>query len=402
MSPQVMSLKSKLKMAGFLCFHLLLVGVVITWGAIRFQSWEQQKQLPELRLNPLSVTPQYNRPEIVSDEDLVKVLNRLQPRFRGKSPQINHVDHALRFWGIEAEFDDPLSLSGIEMRDILLDHRRFGDVWGEKTDPLLVHNQYGVRPRVQEGLATSSHEDHTLATLAEVGTPADYPVVTSEGETSVSALIEETMRSFTLNQIEYEWSAVVFALYLNTARDWMTTEGQYINFDVISERIMRQPPVKGVCYGNHRLHALVILLRVDEQTPILTDSGRAKIVKYLQGITSLLVKNQSEEGYWDKNWDGQPLDQTSEQKFNPVASRVLATGHAMEWWSLAPPEVLPPDQTLEKAGQWLVKTIQEMPESEIKASYTFLSHAGRALALWRGKFPHQIELSGPGLSTDEL
>tara|TARA_R110000850_G_scaffold32282_6_gene88564 strand:+ start:1497 stop:2699 length:1203 start_codon:yes stop_codon:yes gene_type:complete len=393
MSTQVMSLKSKLKLAGFLCFHLLLAGVVITWGAIRFQNWEQQKQLPELRLNPLSVTPQYNRPEIVSDDDLVKVLNRLRPQFRGKSPRINHVDHALRFWGIEAEFDDSRSLSGIEMRDILLDHRRFGDVWGKKTDPLLVHNQYGVRPRVQEGLATSSHEDHTLATLAEVGTPADYPVVTSEGETKLSAMIEETMRSFTLNQVEYEWSSVVFALYFNTARDWMTTEGQYINFDLISERIMRQPPVKGVCYGNHRLHALVILLRVDEQTSILTKAGREKIVKYLQEITSLLVKNQSEEGFWDKNWDGRPLDLASEKKFTPVARRVLATGHAMEWWSLAPPEVLPPDETLQKAGHWLVETIQQMPESEIQGSYTFLSHAGRALALWRGKFPFQVDLS---------
>ncbi|QDT89569.1 hypothetical protein [Gimesia algae] len=396
MSPQVMSLKSKLKLTGFLCFHLLLVGIVIAWGAIRFQSWEQQKQMPELRLVPLSVTPQYDRPEIVSNEDLVKVLNRLRPQFRGKSPRINHVDHALRFWGIEAEFDDSHSLSGIEMRDILLDHRRFGDVWGEKTDPLLVYNQYGVRPRVQEGLATSSHEDHTLATLAEVGTPADYPVVTSEGETTLATMIEETMRSFTLNQVEYEWSAVVFALYLNTPRDWMTSEGQYINFDLISERIMRQPPVKGVCYGNHRLHALVILLRVDEQTPILTEAGRKKIVKYLQGITSLLVKTQSEEGFWDKNWDGQPLDQTSEKKFAPVARRVLATGHAMEWWSLAPSEVLPPDQTLQKAGHWLVETIQQMPESEIQSSYTFLSHAGRALALWRGKFPYQINLSGQG------
>ncbi|WP_417383591.1 hypothetical protein [Gimesia sp.] len=393
MSPQVMSLKSKLKLTGFLCFHLLLIGVVITWGAMRFQSWEQQKQLPEIRLTPLSVTPQYDRPEIVSDEDLVKVLNRLRPKFRGKSPQTNHVDHALRFWGIEAEFDDPRSLSGIEMRDLLLDHRRFGDAWGEKTDPLLVHNQFGVRVRVQEGLETSSHEDHTLATLAEVGTASDYPVVTSEGETNLSAMIEEAMRSFSLNQVEYEWSAIVFALYINSARDWMTTEGQNINFDLISERIMRQPPVKGVCYGNHRLHALVILLRVDEQTPILTKAGREKIVKYLQGITSVLVKNQSEEGFWDKNWDAQPLDLESEKKFAPDSRRVLATGHAMEWWSLAPPEVLPPDETLQKAGHWLVETIQQMPESEIQSSYTFLSHAGRALALWRGKFPFQVDLS---------
>lgn len=385
--------RKKMRVAGFLCFHILLVSAAIGWGAVRYQEWQQQKELPALRLNPLKVVPLYDRPKIVSDEDLVQVLYKLRPQFRGKEPRINHVDHALRFWGIESVFEDPKCLSGVEMRDLLLDHRRFFQVWGTETKPLLVRNQYGVKPLVQQGLATSSHEDHTLATLAEVGTPADFPVVTSEGETTLAAMIQESLRSFSLNQKEYEWTTLVFALYLNSAHDWMTTEGQYVNFDLIADRIMRQQPTKGVCYGNHRLHALVMLLRVNEQTPILTKEGREKIIQYLQNITSLLVKTQSDEGFWDKNWDGTKLDLSSEKLFTPRARRVLATGHAMEWWSLAPEEVLPPDETLQKAGHWLVRTIKKMPASEIKSSYTFLSHAGRALALWRGKFPSEVDLS---------
>lgn len=387
------SLRKKLRVAGYLSFHLLLVGVAIGWGAVRYQEWEAQKKLPHLRLNPLKVEPLYDQPDIISDQDLAQVLYRLRPQFRGKEPRINHVDHALRFWGLEATFDDPKCLSGLEMRDILLDHRRFDQVWGTEAKPLLIKEQFGIRPRVQEGAATSSHEDHTLATLAEVGTPVDYPVVTSMGETTLAAMIQETLGSFSLNQLEYEWSALVFALFIDQPQDWLTTEGQRVNFDAIADRIMRQKPTKGVCYGNHRLHALVMLLRVDEQTPILTKTGREKVIRYLQNITQLLVKNQSEAGFWDKNWDGSKLELPTNKIFTPRARRVLATGHAMEWWSLAPREVLPPEETLQRAGKWLVSTIKEMPDSEIKSSYTFLSHAGRALALWRGKFPYQVELS---------
>lgn len=392
MSQAGTSIQKKLRVAGFLCFHILLVGAAIGWAAVRFQDWEQAKQLPAIRLNPLQVTPEYDRPEIISDKDLAAVLTRLQPQFRGKQPRINYVDHALRFWGIEAVFEDPKSLSGIEMREILLDHRRFGQLWGTKTKPLLYRDNNGLQARVQEGLGTSSHEDHTLATLAEVGTPADYPIVIAQGETTLAEMIQGALKSFSLNQVEYEWSSLVFALFLDSPQDWVTSEGQRINFDVITERIMRQQPTQGVCYGNHRLHALVMVLRVDEQTPILSKAGRQHVIDYLKSITDRLVKSQAAEGFWDKNWDGRELDLSTEQKFAPRARRILATGHAMEWWALAPPEVLPPDETLVKAGHWLNETIQDMPESEIRSGFTFLSHAGRALALWRGKFPAEVEL----------
>ncbi|MDB4733357.1 hypothetical protein OAF42_02825, partial [Planctomicrobium sp.] len=87
--------------------------------------------------------------------------------------------------------------------------------------------------------------------------------------------------------------------------------------------------------------------------------------------------------------DGPP----SEDKGSPlgdVADRILATGHALEWWAFAPKELLPPDETLSKAVQWTYSEIQALSDSQVKRFYTFLTHAGRALSLWRGKMPHEV------------
>lgn len=303
--------------------------------------------------------------------------------------QVNHLDHALRFWGVEAKFNDPTCYSGQELRDVLLDYRLFYKAWDKGTKPLFVKTSNGLRVRVQTGLATSSHVDHTLACLAETGTPLDYPVIIGpgeQGERTVNDLYQHAFKSFSLNQVEYEWSTLIFALYAPTNGHWFTTEGQRINFDDLAERIMRQKLTQGVCAGNHRLHTLTILLRLHEQTPLLSDGMRLKVIEHLKSVTQKLVANQDKEGAWDANWDGSKIKSDAETQ--PVRTRkILATGHALEWWAFAPQECHPPQETLVKAGQWLVSTIDGMSDSEIATSYTFLSHAGRALSLWRGKFP---------------
>jgi len=370
---------------------MLLIASGVSWATVRYRSWQSDRTMPVPRNEPLRVNPLYNDPDVVSDAQLISVLTILKPKFRHARPKINHVDHALRFWGVEAVFDDPESLSGVEMRELLLDHRQFSQAWGTKTDPFLIDESNGVRLRTQEGLATASHVDHTLAGLAEVGTPLDYPVITSKGERRLRDVLMQALDNFSLNQTEYEWSALAFALYLPPAGHFYSSEGQKITFDMIAERIMRQRLVQGVCRGNHRLHALVMLLRVDEQERILSDSGRKQIIDYLKDVTRRFVENQHTEGFFERRWpgsewDGSPKGRT-ETKTEQLVDRLLVTGHVMEWWSLAPPEVQPPREVVVKAGQWLCHTIEGLSERQVKAHYTFLSHAGRALALWRGTFP---------------
>jgi len=70
--------------------------------------------------------------------------------------------------------------------------------------------------------------------------------------------------------------------------------------------------------------------------------------------------------------------------------RIIATGHALEWWSLAPEELLPPRETVVRAVRWVVGTVDELSEEEIQANISFLSHAGRALSQWRGREPAEV------------
>ena len=63
---------------------------------------------------------------------------------------------------------------------------------------------------------------------------------------------------------------------------------------------------------------------------------------------------------------------------------------------MAPERLHPPRETIVRASQWLANTIIEMDQKSIEKNYTFLTHAARALALWRGKFAGEIEVKIPG------
>ena len=381
---------TRLRLVGVWALHALLLTAGVVWATDRWQTLQDTRQLPELRNDPIQISPLYDRPEIVSDEQLVAVLEKLKPTFRHTKPKINFVDHALRCWGVEAVFDDPDALSGVELRELLVDHRQFELAWGKSETPFLSGGPAGVRVRTRDGNATASHVDHTLACLAEVGTPLDYPIRTPTGETQMRAILTQSMRDFSLNQIEYEWSALTYALYLPPHDHFFSTEGQKVSFDLLAERIMRQRLSQGVCRGNHRLHALVVLLRVDDQYRILSPDSRQQVIGYLQDVTRRFVENQHPDGYWDSVWSGVEWDgaaRSIDSTLTPLTSRLLVTGHVLEWWALAPPEILPPDEVLVKAGQWLCRSIGDLSDSQVVRNYTFLSHAGHALSLWRHRSP---------------
>lgn len=379
---------------GWLLLHLSIATGGLLWAAVRWHDIQSIKEPPKPLRDPLVIRPMHDVPEIVGDDELRYVLWKLRPRLRAPQPKVNHVDHALRFWGVPAQFDDPHCYSGIEMRELLLDHRKFSTTWTQPgTRPLFEEYEKGIKPRMQKGDATASHVDHTLGTLAEVGTPLDYPIITADGETTVRALLDQSIYEFSVNQLEYEWSVLAYALYLPQARQWVTQEGQKMNFDRMAERLMRQQLTQGVCFGNHRLFTLTMLLRVDEQSSILSPEMRSRALGHLRMVTDRLIETQDDEGWWDRDWDGHvPTDSPGIR--NAVSRKILATGHALEWWAMAPEELLPPIDVRTRAARWIIETVTSMSDREIDLNYTFLSHAGRALALWRGKFPHEVFENG--------
>jgi hypothetical protein len=386
--------------------QLALAAGVIAWGGLRLRALNAERALPPLRARPLAVRPLYDDPGMASDAQVRRVLRRLGLPFRRRETSIGQVEHALRLWGAAAEFPDPKIMPGEKMRLLLTSNLYFQWTYVGHQPPLLIEVGPGVRVRALEGPASSPHADHTLGSLAEIGTPLDFPVTLSVWrETSFRAMVEQSLRDFSLNQAEPEWSALTYALFLPPAHRWITSdEGQEMTFDRLAGRLMREEPSEGVCSGNHRLHALVMFLRVDDQMAaagkerILSPAGRRRIVDYLRGITATFVRHQHADGFWNAKWStatpasSEPADADGDR----LSDRLIVTGHVLEWWSLAPQEIQPPRTVRVAAAQWLVRTIDRLSDAEVGQYFTFLSHVGRALAQWRGVFPSEIDLGRDG------
>jgi hypothetical protein len=383
---------SRISAALFVLCQFVFVGAILGVVIWRVGNRPHAPEIPALRASPLVVNSRYDMPEVVTVEQLQSLLPRLRPRLSGKQTKIGGMDHALRFWTAAAKFDDKKFISGEDLRRLLTDQRAFEKVYGPQERSLLVTEPGGVRIRTQEGIATTTHYDHTLAALAEVGTPLDYPVVTPQGEATFRDILEFALTDFSLNQFEYEWSIQAFALYHPSREGWLTKEGQRITYDILAQRLMRERLPRGVCFGNHRLYTLAALLQIDEQQPILSGELRAKVIDFLTQNTAKLIRNQAPAGFWSSDWaraEGTPTVE-SDATGDLDTDRILATGHTLEWWAIAPPECLPPRENIVRAAQWLVKTIESQSDSDIQNRYTYLTHAGRALCLWRKFDPAQI------------
>lgn len=384
------------KLATFVMVQLVILAAGAGWGGTRFWQLQAARALPALRPTPLVIEPRYDQPVVASDEQLARVLARLVPRNQGPRTNVNHIDHALRFWTTAAKFDEPAVFSGVQLREVLTDHREFAKLFGPETPGLMVDGPAGVRVRVQEGPRSSSHVDHTMASLAEVGTPLDFPVTTPSRQTTYRALVEQALSDFSLNQIEYEWTAMTLALLMPGTSRFISREGQEISFDRLADRIMREALPQGVCFANHRIYALVLLVRVDERERILSPEMRARVNAYLARVTQLLVATQHADGYWDGNWPRvATAGEAAEQKTSgdPKIDRFLATGHALEWWAMAPEELHPPRHVLASAGQWLVREVEKLTPQQVDEYYTYLSHVGRSLAIWRKRQPSDVPVT---------
>ena len=122
---------------------------------------------------------------------------------------------------------------------------------------------------------------------------------------------------------------------------------------------------------------------------LISTQTRADVMSFLGEMTKRAYQNQASDGSWDGNWPDTTIP-VRDPDTDETSRKVLATGHMLEWWAMAPRELHPPRETIVRAAQWLSRVIIEMEPERIERNYTFLTHAGRALALWRGGFADEL------------
>ncbi len=352
------------------------------------QPYRAVTQIP--RTTPLVITPLYDDVEVVSDEELAAVLAKIRPVFSHERTKPNFVEHALRAWSVRAKFADPRVMSGEQMKDFLTDHGKYLASWGDKVAPLLSNQTDGVDVRWGSEEGASVHHDHWLACLTEAGISLNEPVFTaSHRAQTIADVLEQALSDFRLDETEVEWSVMAFGLWISPQKEWRTRDGRHITFDMLADRLMRGDKRFGICSGTHRVYSLMVLIRLDEEFQILTPETHQRIMDHLRSVRDLITVCQFPDGHWPSNWSigADALEKPVEDE---LYKRVIATGHHLEWLAIAPQELHPPREQILKAADWLIQTTHEQTADDINGRYTFFSHVGNALALWRNTHPSEF------------
>ncbi len=351
------------------------------------------------------ITSLHDDPELISDEDLHAVLDKVLPRFSQHHIRPNYVEHALRIWEVDCKFrvpaevvidpDVPRLMQGSELTEFLTNHARFLASWSTTAEPLLIEEPEGgvaIRWGVDDSVpleirnGASVHHDHWLACLTEGGITLDHKVFTpSHSQRNINDALQQSLRDFRLDEREVEWSGLAFAMWLAPEKGWTNKEGREITFDMLCRRLMRGTHW-GVCSGTHRVFSLMAILRLDDEHHMLSPAMHAEVYHYLEGVRDQITACQFEDGHWPSNWaEGKAaLDKPVE---DVLSKKVIATGHHLEWLAIAPIELHPPRDMVRKAARWCIDTTKNMPQEQVSAQYTFFSHIGGALARWRKTRP---------------
>ncbi len=359
------------------------------------------------RHEPFVIAPRFDEPRVVTDVQLAAVLDRVKPPL--KPLKTNNMVHALRLWGLAADFHDPSFPTGLQMREYILDDRVFRQFAGGQTPPILYRDRHGLAVRSFDEATidrdtSSYHADDLLATLAEVGTPLNTPLFLRnaeghEGPTTVGDLLNDSLRRFHLDRLEYEWAAISYARYVFPQKQFKNLWGDRIHVDSIVDEAVTPALALGPCNGLHRLEALAVLYRADEQARALGPHTKWKMLAHMKRVSDLLGQAQTTEGYWTRRWpEGAAAATPAKGDADDVYDLILVTGHQLEWLALAPEEVQPPRESIVRAGQWLARTLLELDQKDIEAAYGPYTHAARALALWRNQEPYQAWLKGRTVS----
>ena len=231
------------------------------------------------------------------------------------------------------------------MLDVLLDSRA-AETSGVEPYPFLYRSDPGVSVQYEAGGCGIAHHDQYLKVMGDLGLSSETAIRLPDGSPStLGEVIRNSLANFDIGQ-ELEFTAVAYSRWLPPTRSWVDRHGDRHSFDDIAEALMKRPSDKTSCCGAHTPYALVNLLRANQQYPILDPDVARRVEAHLVDISRRLEANQDPSGAWLGRWyvSREPVpDETI------GFQAIWATGHHLEWITLAPEHLRPNRQCIERA-----------------------------------------------------
>ena len=318
--------------------------------------------------------------------ELETVLTRLLPR---RSDNLSGLVHSLHLYGPATRVESAGG-GAVRVLDLVMDGRlaasHFGGIKSVYATP------HGARFWTHEPFflgtnqaGAEAHPGQLLAALAEQGISLDQVVVLPDGrQVRVRQVFDDLLANLQLRD-EIYWDGAALALYLPPAREWRDKFGQSHSLDDLAAALMSKRLANSPCAGTHAVITLALLRRADSVTPVLSEFVRSRVDGYLDTAVEVLLSTQSAAGYWDANWMERMPGQKGQR---PLAvsegdeTRLLVTGHHLEWLLLLPADRVPAG-VLARAGQWLLKALdtQTRDPEWVREWYCPLSHAARTVCV---------------------
>lgn len=311
--------------------------------------------------------------------------------------------HALELWGTDVTFPDEVTseferkpLQPKQMLGALLTHKGFMETARVRGKALLRRSQFGIEViGVSDGSfganEAAAHFGNLVDVMATVGTPANTSSDTQDGYRGTLREIVQDDAARVVWGTELEWAASGLSRYAADNSPWDNRFGQPRSFDYIAEELMKGTIGLGSCGGAHVPYALTMLLRTHQETGILSDDVAQQIRRRLRYYSDGLTEFQAEDGSWSWEWPSAFADSVVMRRpltyQDPAASKMIVTGHMLEWMAFAPVDCRPKDAVLIRAVRFVVSNWQNFRASlrSDPRLYSGATHVARAVWLLSGE-----------------
>lgn len=260
--------------------------------------------------------------------------------------------------------------------------------------PLLFETPYGVGFRSQplehvgkenpfalDGAGGMTHVDKVLSTLGELGYPLTTPVTPRGGRKfTLADVLDDSLARWHPDR-ENEWTLLAYCDYLRDQREWATAAGARRSVDEVLRAVLDRKAVSP-CFGTHRLYGLTKAIVRGRATPgFFSPALLAEAEHELRAVGQTLVARQWADGSWAPVRAGvpevRPAGQATDDDYR---SRLVITGHMLEWFAIAPDDVRPPAAVIVRAAEFTRRELLARPEAYMNSHFLNpTTHALRAL-----------------------